>query len=319
MTATKAPAPNLIPGGSGHSLSGKVRLGPSGVHWYDRWSGLNILLDDLAIPSERWSAAPRYVSIALTNACELRCPFCYAPKIPGRLEAAVVIGWIEELDKSGGLGVGFGGGEPTAHPHFPLICAETAGRTSMAVTFTTHGHRIDAKLAAALRGSVHFIRLSMDGLGPTYQRLRGRPFEAFQRHLAVVATIAPFGLNAVVNDETVDELDAIAAFARREGASELLLLPEQPIGHRSGISRSASQQLTRWVSRATPGLRLAVSEAGATDGMPLAKPFGKEEPLEAHAHVDARGILKANAYAATGVPVGPSIMRSLSLLRAQTT
>lgn len=296
---------------------GKVRLSRSGAHWFDRTSGLNILLDDVEIPRESWSRVPRYVSIALTNACELRCPFCYAPKIRGRLRATTVLSWVEELDRAGALGVGFGGGEPTAHPNFSWICTEAAQRTSMAVTFTTHGHRMNAELATALRGSVHFIRVSMDGLGPTYERLRGRSFEAFQGQVEILATVAPFGLNVVINDETVEELDAIASFARNAGAAEVLLLPEQPVGNRRGISHSASERLAQWISSAAPGVRLAISEAGVTDGMPIANPFPDESPLDVHAHVDARGVLKGDAYANDGVPVGTSILESLEQLRAR--
>lgn len=299
--------------------SGKVRLSRSGAHWFDRTSGLNILLDDVDVPPERWSCAPRYVSIALTNACELSCPFCYAPKVPGRLNADAVLAWAQELDSAGTLGIGFGGGEPTAHPDFARICMDVARRTKLAVTFTTHGHRMNAELAASLQGSVHFIRVSMDGVGATYERLRGRPFDRFQQHVATTATVAPFGLNVVVNDQTVDELDATAAFARAAGAAELLLLPEQPVGGRPGISVSASGRLTAWIASAVPGIRLAISEAGVTDGMPLANPFPDERPLDAHAHVDARGVLKAHAYAADGVQVGTSILESLDQLRKERT
>ena len=96
--------------GTAARTRGKIRLSRRGVQWFDRVSGLNILLDEVSIPPERWSRAPRYVSIALTNACELRCAFCYAPKTPARLDASVVSGWIDELDLAGCLRVGFGGG-----------------------------------------------------------------------------------------------------------------------------------------------------------------------------------------------------------------
>jgi MoaA/NifB/PqqE/SkfB family radical SAM enzyme len=237
--------------------------------------------------------------------------------VPGRLDANVVLSWIEELDAAGCFGVGFGGGEPTAHPEFAGICAEATKSTRLAVTFTTHGHRMDEGLANVLRGNVHFIRVSMDGVGRTYERLRGRPFEAFQRHLEIVATVAPFGLNVVVNDETVGELEAIASFAKSAGAVELLLLPEQAIRDRLGISESTSRRLREWVLGGTPGVRLAMSRAGVTEGMPLADPFPEDAPLEGHAHIDARGILRAHAFASEGVPVSSSIMQSLEQLRVR--
>jgi MoaA/NifB/PqqE/SkfB family radical SAM enzyme len=150
---------------------------------FDRESGLNILLDEVTPPPQAWARAPRYVSIALTNACELRCPFCYAPKTPGRLAPDEVVAWIGELDRAGCLGVGFGGGEPTAHPHFAEICARAAASTSLAVTLTTHGHRFTDALANKLRGNVHFVRVSIDAVGQHYERIRGRRFDALRDSL----------------------------------------------------------------------------------------------------------------------------------------
>jgi MoaA/NifB/PqqE/SkfB family radical SAM enzyme len=151
----------------------KVRRSRHGAHYFERTSGLNVLLDEVVFPSEQWHRAPRYVAIALTNACELRCPFCYAPKRAARLRGTDVLRWARELDAAGSLGLGFGGGEPTAHPELARLCKAIAEQTSLAVSVTTHGHRFDAALADQLRGAVHFIRISVDGLGATYEEIRG--------------------------------------------------------------------------------------------------------------------------------------------------
>jgi hypothetical protein len=90
----------------------KTRLGPDGVHMFNRSSGINILFDEIAVPAARWSVAPRQVSVALTNACDLRCPYCYAPKHSANLNYDQVTGWLKELDDGGCFGVGFGGGDP---------------------------------------------------------------------------------------------------------------------------------------------------------------------------------------------------------------
>jgi MoaA/NifB/PqqE/SkfB family radical SAM enzyme len=285
------------------------------VHWFDRSTGLNVLLDDVPIPQDRWHLAPRYLSIALTNACELRCAFCYAPKRPARLAADGVIGWLVELDQNGCLGVGFGGGEPTAHPQFVDLCERTAGETSLAVTFTTHGHRIDEQMAVRLRGNVNFIRVSMDGVGGTYERLRGRAFTEFRRKLDLVATICPFGLNVVINKDTVDELDQVAGFARAVGARELLLLPQQPTRAVAGIDYDASSRFEDWVKHARRNVPLAISEAGASTALGLANPYAEEPALEAHAHIDAEGLLRPNAYSPTGVRIRGSVLDALRELR----
>src|SRR5687768_8287009 len=157
-----------------------IRLSSAGIHFFDRSSGVNILVDEVSIPSNRWSPAPRFVSIALTNVCDLRCSFCYAPKNRASLSASTVMSWIDELQQGGCLGIGFGGGEPTIHPHLHHLCKYAARRSQMAVTFTTHGHRVTPLLARELRGFVNFVRVSMDGIDDTYERIRGRSFEVLK-------------------------------------------------------------------------------------------------------------------------------------------
>ena len=294
---------------------GQLRLSRSGVHWFDRSTGLNVLLDDVPVPQDMWHLAPRYLSIALTNACELRCVFCYAPKRPARLPADRVIGWLVELDENGCLGVGFGGGEPTAHPQFVDLCERTAGQTNLAVTFTTHGHRIDKPMAARLRGNVNFIRVSMDGVGGTYERLRGRAFSEFRLKLDVIASICPFALNVVINKATVDELDEVAEFARAVGARELLLLPQQPTSTVAGIDYDSSKRFEDWVKRAPRQVPLAISEAGASPMLGLADPYADEPAVEAHAHIDAEGLLKQNAYSPAGVRIRGSVLGAIRELR----
>jgi sulfatase maturation enzyme AslB (radical SAM superfamily) len=293
----------------------KARLTEAGVHLFDRDSGLNILLDEVQVPPESVSLAPRYLSVALTNACDLRCAFCYAPKHGAALDMDRLIAWAVELDRSGCLGVGFGGGEPTAYRQFAELCARVAGATSMAVTFTTHGHRITPALADALRGSVHFARLSVDGTGATYERLRGRPFAAVASAAALLRTVAPIGINVVVNADTIGELDDVAAFAADVGASELLLLPQQPTAAVPGISGADAERLARWIRNARTGIRLAISRSGLEASVPTAEAVPGERPLDAHMHVDASGVLRPHAYAEAGVPVRDSILDAVRVLK----
>jgi MoaA/NifB/PqqE/SkfB family radical SAM enzyme len=252
--------------------------------------------------------------MALTNVCDLLCPYCYAPKNSRRLDTRRVMNWLRELDQNGCLGVGFGGGEPTLFPGFAALCSQAAAETRMAITFTTHGHALTEAMAGQLSGSIHFLRVSVDGVGATYERLRRRPFARLRDQLGLVRSIARFGVNTVVNEDTIGELEAVRAFAESEGASELLLLPEQAT-RRSGIDGATLHRLEEWIARTSRSMRLTISEAGTTEGMHIADPFGREHPLEAHAHVDASGILRANAYARVGVPVDDSMLSAVEALR----
>jgi len=295
----------------------KARAGPAGLHLFDRTTGLNILLDEVRPPPAVWAAAPRQVSVALTNACDLACPYCYAPKVPATLHAGRLAGWLTELDANGCLGVGFGGGEPTLYRRLPEVCRYAAQQTGLAVTFTTHAHRLDEALAAMLVGNVHFVRVSMDGVAATYEVLRGRSFATLRQRLDTVRALAPFGINFVVNARTLPDLNAALDLAAETGAAEFLLLPEQPVRGRGGIDPGTALELQRWVARYRGGVPLAVSEAGS-EGLQVCAPVAGETGLDAYAHIDATGVLKTSSYDPEGIPIGSGgVMGALGRLRVR--
>ena len=292
----------------------KMRRDGSGVHFFDRQNGLNILLDEVPVPASHWDRAPRFVSVALTNACDLRCGFCYAPKHVARLDIEAATAWALELDQGGCLGLGFGGGEPTLHPHFVSLCQRVAADTQLAISFTTHGHRLTTDLAEDLAGSVHFVRVSMDGVGETYGRIRGRSFSALIEKLQLASTIAPFGVNYVVNADTIEHLDEAAAVAFEHGATEILLLPERPVAGAGGIDGATSTALVEWIQRNTR-YRLAISDAGPVEGIPVASPFDDVDGLTGYAHIDASGWLRSSSFSLDGVPIRSTVGAALAQLR----
>jgi MoaA/NifB/PqqE/SkfB family radical SAM enzyme len=276
---------------------------------------MNLFIDQPTAEGQTNVLAPRQVSVALTNACDLRCSYCYAPKSPGRLDTSTVVSWARELDAHGCFGVGFGGGEPTLLTGFPELCQLVAGETGLAVTFTSHGHHLTASVCSRLAGAVHFIRISMDGVGQTYERLRGRPFDALLDRLADVRGVAPFGINVVVNEQTVHELDQIAGVASRVGARELLLLPQQPTSASRGVDDVTISGMRSWLDRYRGPLAVTIGAAGI-EGLPVTSPVPGEQPLEAYAHITARGVLKSSSYQVGGSPIGKDgVMAALSVLR----
>ncbi|MDY0150214.1 MAG: radical SAM protein [Kiritimatiellia bacterium] len=281
----------------------KLRGGPAGLHLFNRSTGLNILMDEIPVPSTLHSRAPRHVSIALTNQCDLACNHCYAPKSRDELNFTKVTGWITELNENGTLGIGFGGGEPTLYPELVGLCQHVTRETQLSVSFTTHGHHVDDALADRLRGNVNFIRVSMDGVGTTYEEIRQRSFVALLAHLKVIRSISDFGVNVVINERTLPGLSETAIVAADIGACELLLLPQVPVRGVPAITPGALQGLRRWVDSYTGPLKLFINEMSA-DGFPTCDPFSEERNLRAYAHIDATGILKHSSYEETGVQLG---------------
>lgn len=292
----------------------KRRLGPDGIHLFDRSTGLNVLFDEVTVPRQAWSVAPRQVSVALTNSCDLSCAYCYAPKHRAQLVPEELCRWLDELDDAGCLGVGFGGGEPILYRHLAHVCIHAAERTGLAVTITTHGHRWDADVVARLKGAVDFVRVSVDGVGATYERLRRRSFRILRERLNLIAGAFPIGINCVVNADTVAELSAVASLAAEYDARELLLLPERATGRSSGVGDEVLSRMEKWV-RTYPGpVRLAVSE-GVSGEVPVAVPLPQEFGLRSYAHIDASGTARPTSYSAVGERINEDgVMKALHRL-----
>ena len=296
----------------------KKRSGPCGIHLFDRRTGLNILMDEAVESTAHWSSAPRYVSISLTNTCELACPFCYASKKTAKLDFDTVVEWAKALDQAGCFGIGFGGGEPTLFPRFDALCRSIRAETDLAITFTTHGHRLTDELATALAGSVDFIRLSMDGIEGTYERLRGRSFDQFKRKMAIARDLAQFGINYVVNSDTIGDLAAAAHFVFDEGAHEILLLPEIRPDGTLAIDAEVLARLQSWVETNHERYRLATSTHSAdVIGGPILPISALDESYE-FMHINASGKLKLTAFSAHGVGLAEhdDIIEQMIRLRA---
>jgi MoaA/NifB/PqqE/SkfB family radical SAM enzyme len=204
----------------------KLRKEPGGLHFYDRVTGVHVLLDERPVPPEQCDGGPSVLSVALTNACDLECEFCYAPKTPHSLRAADVLEWCVQAEALGTLEVAFGGGEPTLYVPLPELCRTLWSTTSLGISITTHGHHLSRQLVDQLVGNVSIIRVSIDAPEPTYSAIRGRTLDALRRNLEYVRDRIPFGINTVVNRQTISLLEQLADCVVEWGSTDWLLLPE---------------------------------------------------------------------------------------------
>ncbi len=278
----------------------KVRYGPDGIHFFNRESGLNILLNEYVPPQKYWTFSPRQVSIALTNSCNLSCPHCYAPKNKAILPKELVKRWIAELDKANCFGIGFGGGEPTLYPDLLEICAFASSQTGLAVTMTTNGLNLTESMVSCLQDKINYIRVSMDGVGRTYENIRGRSFDLFISKIRLLTGKIPFGINYVVNNKTVKKLSVATSLIEDWGASELLLLPEEAVGRGHKIDEHSLRDLKNWVTKYKGSLKLAVS-ASYEKQLHAVNPLQKERPELAFAHIDANGYIRNSSFETRGV------------------
>lgn len=295
----------------------KVRYGPDGVHLFDRNTGVNILIDEIEVPERKWSRSPRQVSIALTNLCNLNCTHCYAPKSSSELDLSTLKKWLLELDKNGCFGVGFGGGEPTLYKGFVELCEFGSIETELAITFTTHGHTLTEKLISKLERHVDFIRVSMDGVGDAYESIRGKKFADLLRSLSLLQDRIAYGINFVVNETTVNDLDRAVAICEKYGASELLLLPEVCSGLGTGIDEQSLMTLHKWAKGYKGSVRLSVSEPYKAD-FQVIEPCIKETDMQAYIHINANGEIKRNSFANESVLIGQNgVLRAIEKLAVQ--
>ncbi|MCW3096198.1 MAG: putative Fe-S oxidoreductase [Chthonomonadaceae bacterium] len=157
----------------------------------------------------------------------------------------------------------------------------------------------------------------MDGVGSTYELLRGRPFAMLCKRLETIHALAPFGINYVVNARTLHDLDAAVKLADEAGAVEFLLLPEQPVRGFGGIDTLTTDALQHWVAQYHGRVPLTISEANA-EGFPACNPLAQETGLRAYAHIDASGVLKTSSYNNDGVSIGTDgVIQALTTLQTQ--
>jgi MoaA/NifB/PqqE/SkfB family radical SAM enzyme len=180
-------------------------------------------------PIEGRAQTPRLV-VELTNSCNLRCAYCVrdeealyhtrAEFFPVELLLRVMRGARESY----GVGsVSFTGGETTIHPRFSEIVDAVAAE-GYSFSFVTNGWHIERVMPALLRRreSVEAVAFSLDGAArDSHDRWRGEG--SFVRIVRGMARChmggVPFIVKTVVRRDTLPQLQDIALFAARLGAS----------------------------------------------------------------------------------------------------
>jgi MoaA/NifB/PqqE/SkfB family radical SAM enzyme len=291
----------------------KIRLERSGLHCFDRRSGTHILLDEIAARPETWSVAPRTLSIALSNVCDLNCHFCYRPRTKDRLPLEFVKRLAVAADELGTLEITFGGGEPLLYPDLAALCEWIWINTSLGISLTTHGHHLSPHLIRRLAGRICSIRFSIDGTEPYYGKIRGRPLACLLEKIRALDHAIPFGINAVVSPGHVTELRRVADLAIDLGACDLLIIPE----HRGGktlLSSDEWNEIDKFIAEYRSRCRLSVTR-GASAHLKANFLETERDDEFVFAHVSADGRLKPNSHARWGIPIrDAALMREYLVL-----
>lgn len=292
----------------------KVRMTDSGVHLFNRESGLNVLLDEFR--PRTLSRAPANISIALTGRCNLRCGHCFVARVDCDLRYERLLGWLRELDDNGCLGVGFGGGEPLLYPQVFDLCAFVHKETGMACTMTTNGVLLDDAAISRLSSTLDFCRISMDGIGKTHEGIRKYSFDKLRTAVQCAAKQMKIGINYLVNDVTIGDLKRIMELAAEIGAKELLLLPEVATNGSISVSEASLRQLRQGVSDYHGAVAIRISER-FKDVVPSSVIIPGDAGTRAYMHIDCKGILKRDSFSRSGCPITGGLMDAISLFNKE--
>jgi MoaA/NifB/PqqE/SkfB family radical SAM enzyme len=278
----------------------KARREARGIHLYDRVFGIHVLLDEFPQSVSDIHRGPAVLSIALTNACDLRCPFCYAPKSAHVLNPSDVTRWAKEFSISGTIEIAFGGGEPTLYPQLATVCQEIWKETDMGISITTHGQHLQEELVRDLVGFVSILRLSIDGPEPYYSTIRRRPLRRTLENIQKIEGRIPIGINTVVNRASLQHLDELKQIVLSLRAVDWLLLPEVRDGY-SVMGADEWRQLESWIEVNRSDVNLMTSvQAIEHLATPTLFPCQGNE----YAHIRADGRMCRNSYSDQGVPIG---------------
>jgi MoaA/NifB/PqqE/SkfB family radical SAM enzyme len=175
---------------------------------------------------------PRRLTIELTNICNLHCSYCLRDEdalyhTPANFIDAEfldqLVGRAREV--MGITNMVFTGGEPTLHPQFDRLI-EIAEANGLLVSFVTNGWHFDRVWPTLLthRRSITHVGFSLDGVTrETHDQWRGQgSFVRVVRALSRChASGMPFSIKIGLRRDTVPNLERIAIFAARMGATLL--------------------------------------------------------------------------------------------------
>jgi radical SAM protein with 4Fe4S-binding SPASM domain len=155
---------------------------------------------------------------AITDGCNLRCPYCYASSekcLPGELTTAESLELVTQLAEFGTRTLVFTGGEPMLRKDLFQI-VEHGNRLGLSCNIITNATMIrTSETAHRFAELFDAVTISLDGgTAETHDRTRGKGSFA-KTHQALkllnAAGVVP-NINHIVTSDNIDELESFATF-----------------------------------------------------------------------------------------------------------
>jgi len=277
----------------------------SGLHIYDRRSGLHCLLDEVAVaPADAARCGPRQLSVALTKRCNLACHYCYSHNNGEEMPVPLFEDVCRAADAGQVLDVTLGGGEPSLHPRFAECARWAWSNFRFGISVTTNCTHVQPLLDAA--DCVSAVRVSLD---PYKRQFAG----VIRKNALRLSRACKVGVNMLFHPHhkgwAADTITALTG----EGITDVLFLPE----HSGGKYRFAADawgdlaHLIRFAEAAGCSVKVTDSATRFVSGPFLVT----SHPAEfLFAHVDQAGGICRRSW---GPPVARAATRDAILSELQ--
>lgn len=176
------------------------------------------------------------VYYAITEGCNLRCPYCYASslkRLPGELSTEESLDLVSQIAEMGAQQIIFTGGEPTLRRDLFQV-VEHAVDLGLTSNIITNGTLIkNAATAQRFADLFNMVTVSLDGsTAETHDRTRGiGTFATTYRALKLLNEVGVVPqINHIVTSDNVDELEAFATFMEEFDIGTIRLMSHNNLG-----------------------------------------------------------------------------------------
>lgn len=181
----------------------------------------------------------RQVYYAITDGCNLRCPYCYASSekcLPGELTTEESLDLVDQSAELGTTTITFTGGEPMLRKDLFQIAEHANGRGLESNIITNATMIRTPEVAARIADLFTTVTVSVDGgSAATHDQTRGEgSFDKTYRALQLLNAVgvAP-NINHVVRSDNVDEIEEFATFINGVEVNSVRLMNHNDLGRGS--------------------------------------------------------------------------------------
>jgi radical SAM protein with 4Fe4S-binding SPASM domain len=219
---------------------------------------------------------PVHVVWEITLACDLKCLHCGSRaghKRPGELNTAECIEVVEALARLGTREITLIGGEAYLRKDWTEIIRAIRAHGIYCATQTGGRNLTPPRLAAAVAAGLNGVGVSLDGLAPLHDKLRGVP-GSFAQALGTLKRAREAGLNPelLLQPYRILELMPLLARLYQQGAERgLLMVVGNNIGYfgpYEHIWRGFGDERVHWTGCSAGQTVLALEADGTVKGCP---------------------------------------------------